>query len=68
VKAAIDAIAATPEAGEPLRGELEKYRKYRVRRYRLVYEVDRRARLIRILALGHRRDVYEDFAARLKNL
>jgi hypothetical protein len=41
--------------------------KYKVRRFRLIYEVDRKARLIRIFALGHRREVYEELAARLRN-
>jgi hypothetical protein len=33
---------------------------------RLIYEVDRKARLIRIFAIGHRREVYEELAARLR--
>jgi mRNA-degrading endonuclease RelE of RelBE toxin-antitoxin system len=37
-----------------------------VRRFRLIYEVDRKARLIRIFAIGHRREVYEELADRLR--
>ena len=66
VKAAMRALAADPLAGEPLRGELEGLMKYRVRRYRIVYEVARSQRVLRILAVGHRRAVYEELAETLR--
>ena len=66
VRAAIDEITANPECGAPLQGELKGYRKYRVRRYRIVYAIQRKKRRIRLLAIAHRQDVYEDAAARLK--
>lgn len=59
VKAAIRALSAEPAAGEPLQGELAGLMKYRVRRYRIVYEIVRPDRVLRILAVGHRRSVYE---------
>jgi mRNA interferase RelE/StbE len=49
-----------------LRGELEGLWKFRVRRYRLVYAVDRRQRVIRIFAVGHRRGIYEEVSRRLR--
>jgi len=55
-----------PFSGEPLLRELTGLWKYKVRRFRLIYEVDRKARLIRILALGHRREVYEELTDRLR--
>ena len=66
VKAAIRSIAIEPATGEPLRGELEGLWKFRVRRYRLVYAVDRRRRVIRIFAVGHRRGIYEEVSERLR--
>jgi mRNA interferase RelE/StbE len=66
IRAALDSIAANPESGEPLQGELRKYWKYRVRRFRIVYQIDKKASLIRIVSIGHRREVYEELAARLK--
>ena len=51
---------------EPLLRELTGLWKYKVRRFRLIYEVDRKARRIRIFALGHRREVYEELADRLR--
>jgi mRNA interferase RelE/StbE len=67
IRAAIDEIATNPECGEPLRGELNAYWKYRVRRFRIIYGVDRRKRKIRIMAIAHRRDVYEQLAIQLKD-
>ena len=64
VKAALRALAADPSIGELLRRDLEGLWKFRVRRYRLVYEVDRPARVLRIFAVGHRRDIYEEIVAR----
>jgi len=49
-------------AGEPLQRELEGLVKYRVKRYRIVYALDRKRKIIRILAVGHRRAVYEELA------
>ena len=62
VKAAIRALSDEPGAGEPLQRELAGLWKYRVRRFRVVYAVDRRRRVLRIMAVGHRRTVYEELA------
>ena len=66
VKAALRAITDEPSTGEPLRGELEGRLKYRVRRYRIIYRIDRTSRTVRIVAIGHRRTVYEELAEELK--
>jgi len=65
IKAAVRAIAANPECGEPLLRDLDGLWKYRVRRFRIVYAIDRKTRVIRLMAVGHRRRVYEELAARL---
>lgn|GEM_PF-504191 len=66
IKSAVQAIAADPECGEPLRRELEGLWKYRVRRFRIVYATDRKTRTVRLMAIGHRQNVYEELAARMK--
>jgi mRNA interferase RelE/StbE len=58
IKSAIRAIAADPECGNPLKRELDGLRKYRVRRFCIVYAVDQKIRIIRLMAVGHRRYVY----------
>ena len=62
VKAALRALSADPETGDPLVPELEGFWKYRVRRFRIVYAIDRQRRVLRIMAVGHRRRVYEEVA------
>ncbi|CUS38227.1 type II toxin-antitoxin system RelE family toxin [Candidatus Nitrospira nitrificans] len=65
IKSAVRAIAANPECGEPLKRELDALRKYRVRRFRIVYGADQKKRIIRLMAVGHRRSVYEELAERI---
>ena len=62
VKAAIRALSNDPAQGEPLQRELEGLMKYRVKRYRVVYTLDRQRKILRIIAVGHRRAVYEELA------
>ena len=66
IKSAIRAIAANPECGEPLQRELNGLRKYRVRRFRIVYAVEQKRRVIRLMAVGHRRSVYEELTDRIR--
>jgi mRNA interferase RelE/StbE len=67
IKAAVRAIATDPECSVPLLRELDGLWKYRVRRFRIVYAIDRKSRVVRLIAVGHRRHVYEELSARLRN-
>ena len=66
IKAAVRAIATDPGCGAPLLRELDGLWKYRVRRFRIVYAIDRKTRVIRLIAVGHRQHVYEELSARLR--
>jgi mRNA interferase RelE/StbE len=66
IKSVIRAIVTNPECGEPLKRELDGLRKYRVRRFRIVYGIDRKNRIIRLMAVGHRRFLYEELTDRLR--
>jgi mRNA interferase RelE/StbE len=66
IKAAVRNIATNPECGEPLMRELDGLWKYRVRRFRIVYEIDRKARVILLIAVGHRQSIYENLTAKLR--
>jgi mRNA interferase RelE/StbE len=66
IKSAIRASASDPERGEPLLRELEGLWKFRVRRFRVVYAIDRKMRTIRVMAVGHRQSIYEELTARLR--
>ena len=55
----LDAIAQNPKRlGKPLM--LEHEGRYSARRgpYRIIYELDDEQKLVRVVAIGHRRDVY----------
>jgi len=55
----LDAIAENPKRlGKPLM--LEHEGRYSARRgpYRIIYELDDEQHLVRVVAIGHRRDVY----------
>jgi len=62
VKQAIRALAHNPQIGAPLIGDLASLWKYRVRRFRIVYEVDRARRALRIVAVGHRTVIYDELS------
>jgi mRNA interferase RelE/StbE len=66
IKAAVRAIATDPECGEPLMRELHNLWNYRVRRFRIVYAINRKARVIRLIAVGHRQSIYENLTAKLR--
>ncbi len=65
INAAVRALCVNPNEGAPLVKELEGLWKYRVRRFRIVYAIDRRGKVIRVMAVGHRRSVYEQVTERL---
>ncbi|MGH7965250.1 MAG: type II toxin-antitoxin system RelE family toxin, partial [Candidatus Binatia bacterium] len=62
IKQALRALSVNPDVGEPLRRELEGLWKYRVKRLRIVYAIDRANQIIRIVAVGHRGGIYETVA------
>ena len=66
IKQALRSLSTDPFAGVPLIGELNGLWRIKVRRFRIIYEPDRKARVIRIFAIGHRREVYEETAERLR--
>ncbi len=62
VKQAIRALAQKPQIGAPLIGDLAGLWKYRVRRFRIVYQVDRARRALLIVAVGHRTVIYDELS------
>ena len=66
VREAIRAIGLKPGRGEALRRELRNYMKCRVRRYRIIYHIDRSARRITLMAVGHRRTIYDELTTSLR--
>ncbi|MFH0798939.1 MAG: type II toxin-antitoxin system RelE/ParE family toxin [Pseudomonadota bacterium] len=46
--------------GKPLRYSLKGHRRLRVGDYRIVYRIDPKERIVTIVVIKHRRDVYEE--------
>ena len=67
IREAIREICADPQCGAALKRELQGYLKYTVRRYRIVYRVDRAASTVNVLAIGHRRTIYEEAAEKIRS-
>ena len=47
--------------GKPLRGSLKGHRRMRVGDYRVIYRIAVDQKRIDIVAIAHRKDIYEDF-------
>ena len=63
VRAAIDLLCASPEAGKALKGELDGWRSLRVGRLRVVYREARKQ--IEVAAIGPRASIYSETTRRL---
>jgi mRNA interferase RelE/StbE len=68
IRAAISSLGGDPRplGSKRLKGQRrsENFRRLRVSRYRVIYDVDDDARVVRIVLVGLRRDVYERFRRR----
>ncbi len=58
VAQAIDRLAADPELGIPLRGDLKGLFKYRIGVYRILYSIEKKVLVVTIIDIGHRKEIY----------
>ena len=58
-RSTIEALLAKPKMGMELTGELDGYRSYRLRRFRIIYRINEEDSCLEVYHVGHRRDVYE---------
>ena len=65
VRAAIRVLAETPERGKPLQLTLRGLRSWRTADFRIVYQVVEERIEMLIVAVGHRRQVYDRLRERL---
>jgi|APSaa5957512622_1039677.scaffolds.fasta_scaffold45382_3 mRNA interferase RelE/StbE len=59
-------LAENHFAGKTLEDEFIGFRSYKIKRYRIVYKVDDKEKVIRIYMLGHRKIIYEVLKAMIK--
>lgn len=60
IRKKLDILRSEPERGERLRHSV--FRRLRIGDYRAIYEIDRSKRVVIVLFIGHRREVYDDFS------
>ncbi len=59
IRASIKSLVEKPYSGKRLERELSGYYSVRVNRYRVIYQVNEKQRLIEIYYVGHRKDIYQ---------
>lgn len=55
----LEQLAKNPLVGTPLHGELKNMRKIRVGNYRLIYQFDKEAKTVNVIAMEPRGGVYK---------
>jgi mRNA interferase RelE/StbE len=60
VKLALKAILEDPHCGKALKEELHGLRSYRVKKYRIIYRIVSQKKEMEIIAIGPRRNIYEE--------
>ena len=66
VKASMQAVLEEPRAGKALKDKLEGLRSFRVGKLRIVYNITRNKGIIKIVAVGPRKTIYEETLRLLK--
>jgi mRNA interferase RelE/StbE len=59
VKRALRILSVDPHAGTALERELTGLRRYRIRSFRIVYRIVPERHVLQIMAISHRRTVYD---------
>ncbi len=59
VRSALERIASDPSLGKPLLYSLKGYHSFRTSSYRIIYSVRKNELIVLVVAVGHRREVYE---------
>jgi mRNA interferase RelE/StbE len=68
IKAGLDKLRQSPYLGDELQQELSGFKSYKIKRYRVLYDIDEKQEIIQVYYVGHRRDVYEQFRDLLSKL
>ena len=59
LRAALEGLATDPHRGKALKGDLTGLRSSRESSYRVVYQIREREFVVLVIAIGHRREIYE---------
>jgi len=68
IKQALMELRENPYAGSDLQEELYGFKSFKLKRFRVLYNIDEEKNIIQIFHIGHRKDVYEQFNRLLNQL
>ena len=68
LRAALEDLRNNPYAGSDLQEELYGYKSFKLKRYRVLSNINEEKHTIQIFHIGHRKDVYEQFHRLLTDL
>ena len=61
IKEGLTELRQNPYLGDDLQQELSSFKSYKIKRYRILYDINEEEGVIQVYYVGHRRDVYEQF-------
>ena len=68
IRAALEDLRKNPYAGNDLQEELHGFKSFKLKRYRVLYNIDEEDNITQIFHIGHRKDVYQQFRHLLNEL
>jgi len=68
LKQALQDLQINPYTGSDLQEELYGFKSFKLKRYRILYNINEEDSFIQIFHIGHRSDVYEQFRRLLNEL
>lgn len=68
IESGLERIANQPEIGKPLRKELKGLYSYRVTSYRILYKIRQNELIVVVIAIGHRKNIYDRIKKALLSL
>ena len=60
IRSALQTLLDEPHCGKSLKEELQGLRSFRVKKFRIIYRVNRKEKELEIIAIGPRRNIYEE--------
>jgi len=68
IKQALQELQKNPYTGKDLQEKLYGFKSFKLKRYRIVYNINEEDSFIQIFHIGHRSDVYDQFRRLLNEL
>ena len=68
IRAALEDLRNNPYAGRDLQEELYGFKSFKLKRFRVLYNINEEENIIQIFHIGHRKDVYEQLNRLLNQL